>query len=903
MWSIFSRDPTTSFPYEVGDVVKPVDERSIFTLHYAKKKACGSPVSAFVCLGAVRNNSELELARAAVRRLKSFRHPCILNYLDSLESEKAVYLITVQVSPLQSWLLDCQLPPKHKSTVIAWGIRQVLQGVNFLNIDAKLEHLNICSPSIFVTPGGEWRIAGVEYCRPLPDSGQVPEPPPNKLPPSLNVYDTPEKLDPNRRKLVKAWSNDTWGMGCLIWEVFTATPLMQSGALRNTAKLPASVLSTYKSMLHEDPSARPQCSQVLEQLSKKGALLDNDLISTMDFLDNIDIKHDAEKHRFFSELTKRLDNIPNFIAKNKILPATLAAHQFSNVGSVVLAPLFKMSKLLSDAEYQEQVLPSVVKLFSSSDRATRLHLLQQMEQLITHMDYNTVNDKVFTELATGFLDTNPTIREHTVKSVLHLAPKLNKNNLNVEVLKHFARLQSKDEQGGIRTNCTVCLGKIASNLSPSSRQKCLISAFTRALKDPFPPARVAGVMALAATQHYYPLDQVAGRVLPSLCQLTLDPDKSVRDAVFRVIKGFMGKLEKVSEDPNVKEEMESDVLAESSSSVVEGGARGWAGWAVGTLTSKFYKSSISTTAAAQQQPPSPTPDAQGAGANRSSSSKNDSSSDVGNRTSNAVHSGGSSSAGGSGSSTATLSFSSSLESMMKSGATGCAEGDGWGEDDDQWKPLDEGEGGVGDALDDGVAGWEDAEEDLGNLQLTVTEDTRNDIGTAAASATGMSFLNSNNSSRNSSMSKQSSARSSVASSAAIVGVGTATDNRFPASAVSSNWSSINTGGGNSNVASTSSYVWSSSADCNPDSDDFFTSLSTDKSSSKTKVAAAAPDSWSSSWDEKSGNSAGGDGDGGPSSSASSGSRDYRDQKRVERQKQIEAKRAAKGPMKLGTKKS
>lgn len=29
-------------------------------------------------------------------------------------------------------------------------------------------------------------------------------------------------------------------------------------------------------------------------------------------------------------------------------------------------------------------------------------------------------------------------------------------------MKHFARLQSKDDQPGIRTNTTICLGKIAS---------------------------------------------------------------------------------------------------------------------------------------------------------------------------------------------------------------------------------------------------------------------------------------------------------------------------------------------------------------------------------------------------------------------------------------------------------
>ena len=45
------------------------------------------------------------------------------------------------------------------------------------------------------------------------------------------------------------------------------------------------------------------------------------------------------------------------------------------------------------------------------------------------------------------------------------------------------------------------------------------------------------------------------RILPALSCLTLDPEKNVRDAVFKVIKGFLGKLEKLSEDPTLREEM------------------------------------------------------------------------------------------------------------------------------------------------------------------------------------------------------------------------------------------------------------------------------------------------------------------------------------------------------------
>jgi len=62
-------------------------------------------------------------------------------------------------------------------------------------------------------------------------------------------------------------------------------------------------------------------------------------------------------------------------------------------------------------------------------------------------------------------------------------------------------------------------------------------------------------MALAATQHYYTLSQVSQSVLPSLCGLTCDPEREVRDQAFKVIKGFLSKLEKVSEDPSLKESM------------------------------------------------------------------------------------------------------------------------------------------------------------------------------------------------------------------------------------------------------------------------------------------------------------------------------------------------------------
>ena len=118
------------------------------------------------------------------------------------------------------------------------------------------------------------------------------------------------------------------------------------------------------------------------------------------------------------------------------------------------------------------------------------------------------------------------------------------------------------------------------------------------MKDPFPPSRIAGINAIAATQQFYTVAETGTRVLPTLAMVTIDPEKSVRDQGFRVVKGFLSKLEKVSDDPSLKEEMEKEVG--STNSAVVAAAAGWANWAVGAVTAKFYKSPAPTSSTPAQ---------------------------------------------------------------------------------------------------------------------------------------------------------------------------------------------------------------------------------------------------------------------------------------------------------------
>jgi SCY1-like protein 1 len=51
----------------------------------------------------------------------------------------------------------------------------------------------------------------------------------------------------------------------------------------------------------------------------------------------------------------------------------------------------------------------------------------------------------------------------------------------------------------------------------------LLNAFGRALKDSFPPARVAALRALVATVKHYDANELALRALPAVSPLCIDP--------------------------------------------------------------------------------------------------------------------------------------------------------------------------------------------------------------------------------------------------------------------------------------------------------------------------------------------------------------------------------------------
>ncbi|KAI6189626.1 hypothetical protein M3Y97_00029000 [Aphelenchoides bicaudatus] len=542
--SFFSRDARTSFPFDL-----PAENFCVFngvSLGHSFKKA--EPAEKATCFWLNSHDSSLKVQ---TQKLKTIRHPNVLTFYDSLEVENKFYLITEPCLPINVYFEQNKMNAGRQELLVSWGLYQVMSCLKFLHNEVKISQNNI-REAIFVTESGDWKLGGFHR---------------------VEDFRTPK--------------NDLNALADVIWQVFygfhTNIP-----ATKTLDKIPRRLHGLFKKL--DSKGKTFHVSDLLSESRSAGGFFKNKFVDTLLFLEEFQLKDSSEKQTFFKNLQSNLELFPDEIAKFKILPKLIHTYEYGDAGSHVLIPMFKLGRLLDEDEYQHRIVPCLVKLFSSSDRSTRVKLLERIDEFAPHLKPQVINEKIYGNLVTGFLDTNPAVRESTVKAMVVFAEKLNYNNLNMDLMKYLAKLQGSDDQPGIRTNTTICLGKIGCYLDPSHRQRILINAFTRALKDPFPPARMAGVLALSATQQFYSLVEVGNRIIPALSPLSVDPDKQVRDQAFKAIKGFLEKLEKASENPEIIPELEAEVKAGGKASLLSTDKiSSWAGLALKSLSGKFYK--------------------------------------------------------------------------------------------------------------------------------------------------------------------------------------------------------------------------------------------------------------------------------------------------------------------------
>ncbi|KAF4631941.1 hypothetical protein G7Y89_g6182 [Cudoniella acicularis] len=573
--SAISKGPP--FPYTFGDRVDV--DTSIWTLYNGTKREDGSNCSIF-SFDVTANKSRLPMAKNAVRKLRTLRHPGVVKVLDTVETETYIYIATERLVPLR-WHI------KRKSMsaeTLKWGLFGVAQTIKFINDEASSVH------GVF-----EWGRFIRNYGSLVPDSGRY-------TPPEL----ARSGWDAIKRNPLHAV--DAYNFGTLIFEVFNGD-FMGADQVGQTKGIPPNMHSSYRRLVNSNPKARVSVGNFLEQGRRSGGFFETPLIKLTDSMDNLGMKSEEEREEFLNDLDQLSDDFPEDYFKMKILPELLKSVEFGGGGPKVFSVVMKISKKLTDDEFEAKVTPAVVRLFSSPDRAIRVCLLDNLPVMIDRLPQKIVNDKIFPQMVTGFTDVAPVVREQTVKAVLTIVGKLSDRTVNGELLKYLAKT-SNDEQPGIRTNTTICLGKIAKNLGVGNRSKVLIAAFTRSLRDPFVHARNAALMALAATSDSFNDDDCANRILPSLCPCLIDKEKLVRDQANKTLDLFLQRIRKHASSmadtalPPPTTSDASNPSAPRMSTPQPSEAASWTGWAISSFTNKVSSAVGEIQSTSGNNPPS-----------------------------------------------------------------------------------------------------------------------------------------------------------------------------------------------------------------------------------------------------------------------------------------------------------
>ena len=586
----------SSLPYTVGDATHPPNRPGSygFAIHDGSRKSDGLSVTVLKASKAdlVRTplgrqaggrsvadptQNQLLCAIHHFRRCKTLVHPNLLRVYATLDTDHPngdtpdptqrppdqplgadvpttgeLIVVTERAVPLEDYLDS--LPAGAESAArVAWGLHNLVSALGFLHNTAKLAHGAVCPHSVYVTPAGDFRLFNYS----LLTTVGVPGGAAGCGGPTAHFryfergvtpteYRSPERMEGRWDEISTSAVHgiDSYGLGVLIGQVY-GHPGAGTGG-----KIPLKLQKAVSRLVSNKLRMRPRVVPLL-----KCPVFDTPYVHAQEFLDNMAVAPEEEKIRFIQSLPDLLGRgvLGRDVAVHKVLPVlvgavtTIAAQEGSMAQDVnrrtVLAtvpPLFCIveTHLASDAdECRVTLTPIVQLLFQINDRGVRGSLLSRVTFFSQHLDKAVLNSAVFEPMCSGFSDSSKALRELTLKASISLVSYLNLANLD-KLVRYLIRLQN-DPEPSIRTNTAIFVGKVAPNLSEQSRQRLILPAFERAMKDDFKPCRLAALQAVQSCKDYYGPTDVSTKVMPAVVSHLLDPSTDVREAAFKVVESFM----------------------------------------------------------------------------------------------------------------------------------------------------------------------------------------------------------------------------------------------------------------------------------------------------------------------------------------------------------------------------
>ncbi|KAF8893945.1 hypothetical protein BD779DRAFT_1753347 [Infundibulicybe gibba] len=588
-----------NLPFTLGAKVTTLN--GVCNLYDGIKRDDSLPVSVFEYdFGDPSKMNTKPLAKNALRKLRTTRHPDILKFLDAVESDTGIYIMTERIRPLSATLQTwASRNAQEREDWLLWGLHRVSVALAFLNSSCLSTHGNVCINSIFISPSGEWKLGGFDVLsNPKEDTAILYTM--GGLIPDSTSWAAPEikKAGWSILKDGNVEAADAYALGLLLHAVFnpiqpppaTAHPPHPPPTPASRGLIPPSVFPGFKRLLNPNPKTRLTPQAFLELgMTDTGFFANNRLVKVCLGLDNFALGSEADKNTLLRNLKESATSFPPEFTSHRVLPSLVSALEFGGASAATILPLvLQFGGNVSSDDYPNVIIAPLIKYKNG--------LLEHLPEYAEKLDKKTVSEKVFPHLQTGFSDTVAVVREASVKSISLLAPKV----IEQRFAPALAKMQM-DPEASIRTNTCILIGRLGPSLGYNTKRKVLVPAFCRALKDSFVHARVAGLMAFMATIDCFEVEDLANKVIPNISLTLIDQEKLVRDQAFKAVDLFVKRLEshaKTMPEHLISESAMPGSLPPVQTTLVNsatGAAGALAGWAISSFGMKLGPSDLQTS--------------------------------------------------------------------------------------------------------------------------------------------------------------------------------------------------------------------------------------------------------------------------------------------------------------------
>lgn len=251
------------------------------------------------------------------------RHPFVLKFIETAEMDDYLALVTEPCVPLETWMkragsgessnenYNCVQQEKEgldvKLQEIMWGFKCILLALKFLHENCAILHGNLGLHSIFVTPNGDWKLAGFELAGNMTVSADL-----EHFLQYAHLLDSPfcapERL---QREYLTARSPsppfycDIYSFGQCMTRVFS---LMQLETPRSHNKY-------LTSMLNPEVKKRPTAQKLVDS-----ALFNSEDLAFIQSIGELALKEPREFLELIAKLEPKVAGLSRAVCAHKILP-------------------------------------------------------------------------------------------------------------------------------------------------------------------------------------------------------------------------------------------------------------------------------------------------------------------------------------------------------------------------------------------------------------------------------------------------------------------------------------------------------------------------------------------------------------------------------------------------------